>query len=399
MTRGQQVRTVASWEFRRFVKWKQQFVGLGIMLATAGAVWAFRSFSDKAKAREVTVAAVGAAALGAPLPAVPGVRWDTTTHVTESSARLAVADDSIGAALIVRSRASAELAIRKRAAWTDGLEAAIGSAQRNATFARLPLSATDRDNLATPFSLSIATVSAGGAPVSRGTRIFASVILGMALMILFTGFATLFTGITGEKQQRITEQMISMVSPQTWMDGKILGLSGAATAGTAVLAIGGFVVIRLLPLLTGKPGITIPPVASDLGLLLLVTVIAALGVLMWFSFMAAVAATIDDPNTSTRSILLFVPMIPMGLAFSMLAKADSTMAQVMALFPLTSMGMMPVRLLTTSVPFWEPVASILLLAAAAWFFRRAAGKIFATGVLMYGKEPTLSEVWRWARQS
>ena len=33
------------------------------------------------------------------------------------------------------------------------------------------------------------------------------------LLVLFSGFASLFAGITGEKQQRITEQMLSMVQP------------------------------------------------------------------------------------------------------------------------------------------------------------------------------------------
>ena len=43
--------------------------------------------------------------------------------------------------------------------------------------------------------------------------------------------------------------------------------------------------------------------------------------------------------------------------------------------------------------------ALVLLAAAAWFFRRAAGKIFGTAVLMSGKELTVREVWRWTREA
>jgi hypothetical protein len=34
----------------------------------------------------------------------------------------------------------------------------------------------------------------------------------------------------------------------------------------------------------------------------------------------------------------------------------------------------------------------------ARLFRRLAGKVFATGMLLYGKEPSLAEMVRWARE-
>ncbi len=399
MTRWQQVWIVASWEFRRFVKWRQQFVSLAIFLGLGGAWAGFQAVAKRATDRRVEVAATGAATLGFPLPDVPGVTWVADRYVAAETARLAVQQDSVAGALVVTSATTAEIVVRRRAAWIDPMEAALVNARRLAAFASLPLSANDREQLAQPFATRVTTVTATGAPVGRATRIFALVILGFGLTILFTGFATLFTGITGEKTQRITEQMISMVSPQTWMDGKIIGLSGAATAGTAVLAVGGWILMKIIPGALGRAPIELPGVASDIGLLLLVGLVTALGVVMWFSFMSAIAATIDDPNASPRVSLLFVPLLPIFGAFMMLPRADSVFAQVMAIFPLTSMGMLPARLMTTSVPWWEVALGIGLLAATAWLFRRAAGKIFATGVLMYGKEPTMRELWRWAREA
>jgi ABC-2 type transport system permease protein len=140
-----------------------------------------------------------------------------------------------------------------------------------------------------------------------------------------------------------------------------------------------------------------PPLPSDAWPRVLVLVVTVLGVVMWFSFMAAVAATIDDPNSSPRSSLLLIPVLPMGLAFSLLSRPDTWVAQVLAIFPLTSMAVLPVRMLMTSVPWWEPVLAVVLLAGASWTFRLAAGKIFALGILLHGKEPTWGEIWRWAR--
>jgi ABC-2 type transport system permease protein len=398
MTRWAQVRMVAQWEFGRFVKWKQQFIGLAVMVAVAGLGQGFLALKARSTPDAVRVVVVGAGRLGFPLPAVAEVRWDTLAAVDAAGARVLVRDDSAAGALLVRDGSTSELVIRRRGAWTQPLEGALAAARQQRAFAALPITPADRERLAGGFTVTLTTVTASGAQVSRGARMVALAILAFGLTVLFTGFATLFTGITGEKQQRITEQMIAMVSPQTWMDGKILGLAGAATVGAAIFFGGGSLVLRAVPLFGDGEPFALPAAASDVPLLLLVLLVTALGVLMWFSFMAAVAATIDDPNSSSRSLLLFVPMLPMGIAFSLLPKADSVLAQVLSVVPLTSMGMLPARLLTTHVPWWEVVASVALLAGTAWLFRRLAGTIFATGMLLYGKEPSLAEVVRWARE-
>ena len=242
------------------------------------------------------------------------------------------------------------------------------------------------------------TLGEGGVG-SSSSRLYANILLGLGLLILFNGFASLFAGITGEKQQRITEQMLSMVSPQSWIDGKLIGLAGAAAVGTLFLAVTGILAVTLLPRLVGRSGVPIPPAPTELGLLAIIALVTVLGTAMWFAFMAAIAATIDDPNSSPRSAMMMIPILPTVFAFMLVSRAESTVAQVLSIFPLTSMAVLPVRLLATSVPWWEPVLAVLLLAITAWMFRRAAGKIFAAGVLLYGKEPSMAETIRWARQA
>ena len=61
--------------------------------------------------------------------------------------------------------------------------------------------------------------------------------------------------------------------------------------------------------------------------------------------------------------------------------------------------MLPARLVLTDVAWWEVPVAVLLLLAAVALLRRAAGKVFALAMLMYGKEPTWREVWRWAREA
>lgn len=398
MSRWQQTREVARWEFKRFVKLKQQLIGSVVMIVFGLGASKVAGIIRAAESKPVTVTVVGAEQLDFALPHVPPVVWDSSSR-TEAQARAAVAHDTLDGVLLVRGPERAELVVRRRASWTEPLEGVMLAARRAAATSRVSLPPELSTAMASPFALSTEFIAPGAGRVSRATRITALVILLLGLMVLFSGFSTLFVGITGEKQQRVTEQMVAMVSPQTWMDGKILGLAGAAAVGTGFMLVSGLLLLRAIPSVFGRAAPTLPPVASDWALLTLILLVTTLGVLMWFSFLAAIAATIDDPNSSTRTLLLFVPMLPSLVAFVMIPRADSALAQFFSILPLTSMGMLPARLIVTTVPWWEPVVAILLLALTTWLFRVAAGKIFALGILMYGKEPSLRELVRWARET
>lgn len=397
MTQWQQTLEVARWEFNRFVKWRQQFIGLGVMLVIGFASGFIGRAVAKSEAKTIRVAAVGGSALGFPLPTVSQIAWDTSRAWSERDVRTAVANDSLGGAILVRSSTHVDIVVRKRSGWTDPLERALNAARQQSTIASLVQSPQQLAALTTPITVSTSIVGSGAASVAKSTRIATVVIIGIGLTILFTGFGTLFIGITGEKTNRVTEQIVAMVRPQVWMDGKIIGLLGSAMTGTALLLTGAIVMVNLLPAALGKSGFTFPPIASDYGTLAIIAAVTLLGTTMWFSFMAALAATIDDPNSSTRSILLFVPMLPMGLAFTLIDKVDSTAAQILSIVPITSMAVLPMRLVLTTVPWWETVLSLAVLVGAVYLFRTVAGKVFGTAVLMYGKEPSLAEVWRWIR--
>jgi ABC-2 type transport system permease protein len=51
------------------------------------------------------------------------------------------------------------------------------------------------------------------------------------------------------------------------------------------------------------------------------------------------------------------------------------------------------------LPLLETLASIAVMAASVPAAIWAAGKIFRTGALMYGKRPSLREIFRWLRES
>jgi len=398
MRSRQQTWEVARWEFGRFVKWKQQVIGTAILLVLGLVVALVGRALNRADNRTTAVAVLGADRLDFSLPAVPGVIWAMESR-PEAEVRAAVVEGDLDGALVVTDAGAAELVVPRRAGWTEGVGTALTAARRSAALERLARTPEDLASLAATVEVRTTLVAPGAAKLTLATRIATMVLIGLSGTIIMSGVGTLFAGITGEKQQRVTEQMLAMVSPQVWMDGKILGLLGAAIVGAGFF-VGGVGLLALgVPVLLGRAPIRIPDLSLDPGLVLLLLVITALGVVVWFAFLAALAATIDDPNSSARSVALMLPILPSVAAFALIAKADTLAAEVLAIFPLTAMAVMPVRLMVTTVPGWQVTLAIVLLVVTAWLFRRAAGKVFGLGVLMHGKEPSLREMWRWAREA
>jgi ABC-2 type transport system permease protein len=114
---------------------------------------------------------------------------------------------------------------------------------------------------------------------------------------------------------------------------------------------------------------------------------------MWNSLLAGFAATIDDPNHSSRTVLMLVPAVPIFLAYSLADAPQSITMQVLSYFPLTSFAAMPIRMAEATIPFWQQMVSISILLVAIYFFRKAAARLFNMGVMMYGKEPNMKEMF------
>ncbi|MFM7728266.1 MAG: ABC transporter permease, partial [Flavobacteriales bacterium] len=64
--------------------------------------------------------------------------------------------------------------------------------------------------------------------------------------------------------------------------------------------------------------------------------------------------------------------------------------------PFTSPIVMMVRL-PFGVPWQHVVLSMTLLVAGFVFTTWFAGKIYRTGILLYGKKVTYKELWKWVR--
>jgi ABC-2 type transport system permease protein len=122
------------------------------------------------------------------------------------------------------------------------------------------------------------------------------------------------------------------------------------------------------------------------------------GYLIYGALYAALGSVMGDDTADQQSPLGFIIALPIILSFilmfSIVNDPDSTLAVWTSIIPFTSPVIMPARL-AFNPPAWQIALSLLMLVlgflGAIWL----AGRIYRTGILLYGKKITLREMSRW----
>jgi ABC-2 type transport system permease protein len=397
MARGRLVYEVTIWEFRRWYKIRDQVTTLVLSLVIGLAVWGGITLLTRNAARPVTIAVQGREVL--PFPAPPSGRITLAPNEgrSENALRQAVDAEEIDGLLIIETADRAALVVKKEPNWLPELQATLTEARRARGLGNLGISSVQLADALAPYDVAVSYTASASGPTSGPVRTTGVVILVLMLVGVMMGLALQFVAITGEKQTRVTEQVVSAITAQTWIDGKILGISLVALATLATYLVS-IVMFLAMSWVVGR-NIPIPLGVVGPAVWLVLLPLAVLGFLFWNTAFAAVAATIDDPNTSARGGLMMLPFLTMGVAFLRIGNPEGALTQFLAIFPLTSPAFLTLRLMLTPVPVWEILLALILLLGAVAFMRRAAGKIFGMGILMYGKEPSWSEMVRWLRSA
>ena len=72
------------------------------------------------------------------------------------------------------------------------------------------------------------------------------------------------------------------------------------------------------------------------------------------------------------------------------------MAVAMSLFPLFTPLIMPLRIALEMPPVWQLALAYVLTLAFVTGMIWICSRIYRVGILMYGKKPTIQEIWKWA---
>ncbi len=212
------------------------------------------------------------------------------------------------------------------------------------------------------------------------------------ISIVFTGMA-IFQSASQEKKDKIAEIILSSLTPGELMQGKIIGYFILGLIQAAVL------LVFLIPFIMIQTDI---PIFEYLFVpeTLLFVFIAVLNYLMFAAIFVGIGATIEDVTTSGnfQGIVMMLPFLPFLFIGPVIGDPSGLWAQIGTYVPFTAPGVLLLRLTLLDVwPWMEIILSLAIIIVSTLLFIKLAGKIFKVGILMYGKNATPGEIWKWLK--
>ncbi|HUL75045.1 MAG TPA: ABC transporter permease [Vicinamibacterales bacterium] len=212
----------------------------------------------------------------------------------------------------------------------------------------------------------------------------------LLFIALMSSAPQLLTAVIEEKMSRISEVLISSITPTQLMLGKLLGVAGVA-ALLALIYLGGGVYALLQ---TGQFELVQP------ALLAWFVVFLLCAVLMFGSVFVAIGAAcsdLKDSQSMMQPVMVFL-LLPMFASAIVLRQPNSMVSVAASLFPTASPFLMLIRLaMSPPPPIWQVALSVVLTLTTTAVFIWAAARIFRIGLLMQGKPPNLPELLKWIR--
>ncbi len=272
---------------------------------------------------------------------------------------------------------------------------------------------------------------------STELTMIAAIIFAMLIYFFVLMYGTqVMRGVVEEKTNRIIEVIISSVKPFQLMMGKIIGIAMVALTQFLLWVIFTIIIITGIKFALFPNGemptrmdqqIEMVQSSNDQGsnaakssdfadeftkimekansLDLIGSVLAFFfffigGYLLYAGLYAAVGAVIDNETDSQQFIMPIIMPLILSIYIAMVAfrAPNSDIAFWFSMIPFTSPIVMMARI-PFQIPAWQVALSMAILVASFIFTTWFAGRIYRTGILMYGKKVTYKEIWKWFRYS
>lgn len=254
----------------------------------------------------------------------------------------------------------------------------------------------------------------------------AGFVLGMMLyMFLLIYGAMVMQSVIEEKNSRVLEVMVCSVRPFDLMLGKILGVASVAVVqvliwGVLTVGVGALVMPHLVPAdvmqgaqamqqgvpdaaaMSGVNPEMLQAVAAMTDMGYIVKIFACLllfvfgGYLLYSAMFAAVGSAVDSVQDAQQlQTPITIPIIlSLLVMIAVMKDPNSPLAFWFSMIPFTSPVVMMARI-PYGIPLWEIALSLVILYASFIAMVWLAAKIYRVGIFMYGKKPTLKEMFKW----
>lgn len=225
-------------------------------------------------------------------------------------------------------------------------------------------------------------------------RIIPGAFAGIILFSIVISGMYIFQSASNEKKDKIAEIILSSVTPGELMQGKIIGYFGLGMIQAGVFMA--FAIPISIWQLDGVPILEYLLVPE----LILLVAIAILGYFLFASLFVGIGATMADMTSAGnfQGMVMMLPFLPFVFIGSVISDPTGLIAQIGTYVPFTTPGVLLMRLVVMEEwPWMEIIIALAILVVSIWIFMKLAGKIFKTGILMYGKNATPGEIWKWIR--
>lgn len=248
-------------------------------------------------------------------------------------------------------------------------------------------------------------------------------------MFVFIYGTMVMRGVMEEKSNRIVEVIISSVKPFQLLFGKVIGIGLVGLTQIAIWVVLSVVIATgATAFLGGDSAETVAqaqsimadqamnPMAQSaaaepnvvlevlgmIGNLNIALIVFSLffyficGFILYASLMGAIGSAVDSDEDAQQLMLpVTMPLIfSIIILFAVAKNPEGPLAFWASMIPLTSPVTMMVRI-PFGIPVWEIVLSMALLLGTIFGTIWMAGKIYRTGILMYGKKVNLKEIVKW----
>lgn len=237
---------------------------------------------------------------------------------------------------------------------------------------------------ATVFVLGISFFLGGVGPRNGEVEsIGAGMLVGtMFFMVTMTSVGHLLQAVLEEKTSRVVEILLSKVSSEELLWGKVLGVGSVAAAQVGSWVVLGSVASLVGSRLLGQGSFTVPLLTT-----LLMLLFGVCGYLMFAALISAGGSLANDMKEaqSMTMLVMFSVMVPwqMGMFFAM--NPINGAQRLVSLIPITAPTAMIIRLGQGPVPAWEVGLSLALVAGLAWLSLRLGATAFDLGLLSAGR--------------
>ena len=217
------------------------------------------------------------------------------------------------------------------------------------------------------------------------------------LMSLFFASGYLLQGVAEEKENRLIEILLSSVSAKQLLTGKVLGLGAAGLLQISVWLITIIVFVLVasanIPILAG--------LKVSASLIALSIVYFILGYMLFGVLFAAIGSLGTTARESNQwTVIVVLPAIlPLELLYLFITNPDHVVYIIFTLFPLSAPIAIIMKASVGALPIWQLALSMIIMIVSIIVTIWLASRIFRTFLLMYGKRPSISEIWRNLRQS